>query len=283
MGLTASVKELQITTIDKDLRNGLWNAYLQYVVNFFSASSHWNNDSQLNAYFRTLRKRHLKLPMDELSYDPDDNMTDIKRLFYSYEYGPLYDFLEFHASDDFLSELSYPVHSFIEECNRVMESEFSGYRFVQMMIVPISNQIEVDEINQALNSGSSFFGSSYANVNMHMRTALAKLSDKKNPDYRNSIKESISAVESLCRQLTGKSTLGEALKDLESKGIELNQQLKSGIEKLYAYTNQKDTGIRHALIEDGKTISFHEAKFMLVACSAFINFLIPQVKLAKTK
>ena len=115
-------------------------------------------------------------------------------------------------------------------------------------------------------------------VNTHIKAALLKLSDKKNPDYRNSIKESISAVEAICRKVTGKGTLGESLKELESSGIVLNDQLKAGIEKLYVYTNQKGTGIRHALMENGNAITFHEAKFMLVACSAFINFLIPQIK-----
>lgn len=46
---------------------------------------------------------------------------------------------------------------------------------------------------------------------MHLQEALEKLSPSKS-DYRNSIKESISAVECLCREITGESTLDKALK-----------------------------------------------------------------------
>jgi hypothetical protein len=40
------------------------------------------------------------------------------------------------------------------------------------------------------------------------------MTDREQPDYRNSIKESISAIESLCRKITGndKGTLGLVLK-----------------------------------------------------------------------
>ena len=138
----------------------------------------------------------------------------------------------------------------------------------------ISNQIEIDEINDAVTTGISIFRSKYKGVNIHLQDALSKLSDKKTPDYRNSIKESISAVEAICRQLTNENTLGDALKKFESNGITMNSQFKAGIEKLYAYTNGKESGIRHALIEDTQIPGFHEAKFMLVICSSFINFII---------
>jgi hypothetical protein len=42
--------------------------------------------------------------------------------------------------------------------------------------------------------------------------------------------------------------------------------------KLYASTSDKD-GVRHAVL-DQSTISFAEAKFMLLACSAFVNFVL---------
>jgi hypothetical protein len=47
--------------------------------------------------------------------------------------------------------------------------------------------------------------------------------------------------------------------------------LKEAFDKLYAYTNSED-GIRHAKMTNNN-VSFGEAKFMLVACSAFINYI----------
>ena len=72
---------------------------------------------------------------------------------------------------------------------------------------------------------------------------------------------------------------GEALNHLETKGISLPKVLKEAFEKLYAYTNQGSTGIRHALMDqDGTYVpSRDEALFMLVSCSAFINYLSKKV------
>ena len=113
------------------------------------------------------------------------------------------------------------------------------------------------------------------NIKVHLQTALKLYAQKPVGDYRNSIKESISAVEAYCREKTGENSLGKALKKLENSGIVLPQSLKSAFEKLYEYTNQPETGIRHALMEEeGNYVpSLEEALFMLVACSAFVNYM----------
>lgn len=58
------------------------------------------------------------------------------------------------------------------------------------------------------------------------------------------------------------------------------KMLKVAFDKLYAYTNQPDTGIRHALMDDeGKyTPSREEALFMLVSCSSFLNYLNAKIR-----
>lgn len=101
------------------------------------------------------------------------------------------------------------------------------------------------------------------------------LSNRENPDYKNSIKESISAVESICIIIAGKgATLGDALKTLGNKH-NLNNQLKAAFEKLYSYTNSEG-GIRHAEGMFESEVTFEEAKFMLVSCCAFVNYLIAE-------
>ena len=101
------------------------------------------------------------------------------------------------------------------------------------------------------------------------------LRNRKNPDYRNSIKESISAVEAICKKITGdkKATLGKALNSIEKTGkVELHSALKESFSKIYGYTSGTN-GIRHALLDEDK-LAFEDAKFMLVSCSAFINYLV---------
>ena len=86
------------------------------------------------------------------------------------------------------------------------------------------------------------------------------------------MKESISAVESLAKHLSGNpsATLGECLKALE-KSRSLHPALKNAYSSLYGYTNDSD-GIRHALM-DKDNLGKADARFMLVCCSAFFNYM----------
>lgn len=155
--------------------------------------------------------------------------------------------------------------SFLKILNSTFKRLDYAYRVVDDQIVEITDEQEIMPIEEAVSRSST--------VRTHLSEALKLLSNRQCPDYRNSIKESISAVEALCREITGASTLGDALKVSEKKGIEIPTFLKSGFEKLYNYTNDKRTGIRHAMMEDTEAPTFEEAKFMLVTCSAFVNYI----------
>lgn len=163
----------------------------------------------------------------------------------------------------------------MNHCNLVLKRELSAYRLVGNKITQITSEEEITEIEEALEATTSL-----EYVKTHLKTALDLLANRKSPDYRNSIKESISSVESLCKLITGddKATLGDALKTIKREGkIELHAALEGAFQKLYGYTSDSG-GIRHAL-EEPKP-DFEEAKFMLVSCSAFINYL--KVKSLKT-
>lgn len=154
----------------------------------------------------------------------------------------------------------------VQMYNSVFEKEYVGYRFVGEKILPITNELERAAIEATLNSD-------FQKVQQHLKKAVAFLADRISPDYANSIKESISAVERMCSIILGKSfPLGDALKKLEKCGIITNSRLKESFEKLYAYTNSS-SGIRHAGQLDGPDATFEEAEFMLVTCSAFVNYL----------
>ncbi len=62
--------------------------------------------------------------------------------------------------------------------------------------------------------------SKFAGVAAHLQRGLELYADRESPDYRNSIKESISAVESMARIVAEnpKATLGDALKTIEKRG-----------------------------------------------------------------
>lgn len=160
------------------------------------------------------------------------------------------------------------VNAFTERLNSDFERLHFAYRIVDNKIVEISSKAEIESIEKALSD-------SPANIREHLNKALQHYAKRPEGDYRNSIKESISAVEAWCREKTGESTLGPALSKLEKKGVTLHPMLKQAFDKLYFYTNDKETGIRHALMDETGTYmpNAEEAMFMLVSCSAFINYL----------
>lgn len=165
------------------------------------------------------------------------------------------------------------IKDYIENINFEFERLKFSYRVINNQIVEITSEEEIKSIETALTTGDG-------NIREHLSRALELYSKRPVADYRNSIKESISVVEVFCREKTGEDTLGKALNKLESNGIVIHKLLKSAFDKLYAYTNQPDTGARHALMDnDGAYVpQAEEALFMLVSCSAFINYLNKKIK-----
>ena len=161
---------------------------------------------------------------------------------------------------------------FIALINQLLEKENSAYRIVNNQIIEITSEQEIQSIEDALENTNQYSG-----IQQHLNQALKLMSDRQKPDYRNSIKESISAVESICKIVTNdeKTTLGKALKVIEDK-FGLHPALKSSLSQLYGYTSDGD-GIRHAMLEESN-LSYIDAKFMLVACTNFINYLIEKTK-----
>ena len=191
----------------------------------------------------------------------------------------VYDTIKNDTYDDILSVVEYIALQLNKEyyqegeidpynyLNYIFEKEFVAYRFINGLIAPISNKIEVEEIKRASSSP-------HAQVNNHFNKSLEMLSNRDSPDYENSIKESISAVECICSIIIGKQTsLGDALSKLEKAGLTIHPSMKSAFDKLYGYTSD-GTGIRHSGQLGGAQSTFEEAKFMLVSCCAFVNYLI---------
>lgn len=167
-------------------------------------------------------------------------------------------------SIQYLLSKRYGVSRFCQQLNNEFERLNFAYRIVDNVIVEINSQEEIGAIERALEDNHN-------NVRLHLDKALQLYSQR---DYRNSIKESISAVEVICREKTGEKTLGKALNKLEASG-NIPKFIKEAFERLYTYTNQPDTGIRHAFMDNEGSYAptSREAILMIVTCSAFINYV----------
>lgn len=155
------------------------------------------------------------------------------------------------------------------EFNRILEEEVAPYRILNGLVVPIIGKSELNSISETIDL-------EYESVSKHMTKALELYFDRKKPDYENSVKESISSVEAMCSIITGTSgvmaTLGNTLKKLKECGINIHPAMENAFKQLYGYTSDSG-GIRHGSIEFVNVAS-EDAKYMLVSCSAFVNYLI---------
>ncbi len=267
MGITPETKEVQIDWIDNELRNRLWNLIKVFVEDIIEED--YNQFYHKNTKRKFLDKVWHDYFKKTLDTQPNYPFKEIRSYFFRAKWFEVYDFIEFILC----TQIDViPYDELVISLNSILETEFSGYRIIEKKVTPITNEIEINEIKEAKNTSIKY--PQLPGVDKHISLAIEKLSNRETPDFRNSIKESISAVESTCRVLTGESTLGKALSKLESSGIEINSELKKGFEKIYNYTNSKGSGIRHSIIDNHREPTFNDAKYMLVSCSAFINYLL---------
>lgn len=255
MGIVKASNIIQKDDMNDDLRMDLWNTLYLFMD---------NSDYILykDEFCRELCMHFFKSPIDEMRYF--QTIKKIKNYVNNENWFCVYDLLEFVANAS-CSLCLCGRNDFIEKINQMLERNNSAYRFVGTQIACITDDTEIKEIETAQENPRS-------NVQTHINTALGFLSDRQNPDYRNSIKESISAVEALCREITGESTLDKALPALEKKGVSIPKMLRQSFEKIYYFTNG-ESGIRHALMDEEEEPGFEEAKYMLVVCSAFVNYI----------
>lgn len=252
---------IQIDSMNDELRNALWSILHGYIwstlaVRYGGRRAFKGYDSGITSLFSGFWLDFFKKPLDTLQDDWAEVVKLLRRFFFDCEWHQVYDFMEFVAEH-------YPrgdYNSFITTCNVYLQQEGSAYRFIDGIISRITDNEEISSIEAGLADSND-------STRTHLRKALELQSDKNSPDYRNSIKESISAIESLTMSVVGeKATLGELLKKLD-----LHPALQKGLSSIYGYTSDAD-GIRHAMLENS-TVTFEDARFFLVTCSAFVNLV----------
>ena len=260
---------IQLQSIDSDLRNGLWNVMYESIFEGIR-SDLYHYDERLVHLVKSLWAHHFKLPIDTIPGEWWNVLKLIRKNFFECEWYEVYDFMEFIVNHYATTGDQSKADMLTKYFNVVLKTELSGYRFVGKSLTKITSEEEIKTIEESLNKTSRI-----QTIYVHLSSALAKISDRKKPDYRNSIKESISAVEALCKIIASveSATLTQALREIEkSNKVQLHPSLRSAFEKLYGYTNDAD-GIRHALMEK-PDLDFEDAKYFLISCTSFINYVI---------
>jgi len=175
-GLKPVKSIMQKDGIDPDTRTRLWNLlddiYWSIIPNHHAGFlSQYNN---LNNLLKRIWHNFFKSPLDTMDNWFPDSYKVIRKYFFDCEWHEVYSFVEFIANN-FPDANDAHNQKFMELCNSVLEEEVSAYRFVGGEITQITSEEEIKEIEQALENTDSLNG-----VNTHLKTALEKLSDRKN-------------------------------------------------------------------------------------------------------
>ncbi len=230
-----AIKPLQKNDMDDTLKNKLWNLiytlFQGYIIPELGGYDHDHWRKEFMEIIKKLWGDFLSLQIDKFPYDPDKFIQKIKLKFFELSWNKIYDLLEFFAKN--VSDKK----KFIFDCNQVLEKENSAYRFINTAIVEIGNQTEIESLEQSSSSP-------YWQVNEHINKAIGFLSNKLAPDFQNSIKESVSAVEALARIITKNpnGTLGVLT---QNPDLNLPKTLQEATKKIYGFASDKG-GVRHA-------------------------------------
>lgn len=261
-GIKKFSEVVQTNSLDNRTRNKLYNQVYELLT---------DEDNNLKAnivkyiYIEIFSLSIDEIPMDEYGFfgDWEEILGVIKDIFTKNKYNEVFDFIEGIISGiNYCQYYHYKKECFIENINSVFLEENVNYRIIGDNITDIIDEEQMKSIQDTIDNP-------YKEVSRHYVKAIEQLYSVK--DFDNSIKESISSVEAMCQIITKKNntTLGEALKLLKDK---IHPAMKSAFEKLYGYTSDAN-GIRHANGLGEGNSTFEEAKYMLISCSSFVNYL----------
>ena len=273
VGAVSTRRIFQIGGMDDALKNSLWNELYE----FYSS----RNPPPWSRVAATLAKHVHKVPVDTIGATPSQALAWFRFAFFEGPWHQTYEIIEhLYITEIDLASLMETVGDLTNHhhnvallrnrLNEVLQRELAGYRFIDNALTPISSPIETAAIENAI---AVLEENGQSGARQHLLTALELLSKKPIPDYRNSIKESISSIEAIVNRVagTGGNGVSNAL-DRISEKTPIHGGLKAAFKSLYGYTSN-ESGIRHSLLEE-VNIGYEEAAFMLVACSAFASFLI---------
>ena len=161
--------------------------------------------------------------------------------------------------------------------NELFKKHHLAYTIYNGKIEPISNEFEGKTYVAALDETKD---KGQLGAHSHLLKAGEQINHQK---WADSVRESISAVEAICRQIVGENaTLGSALNKIE-KNYPLHPAFKKALSALYGFTSDEN-GIRHSLLDKSSAaVDEADALFMLGACASFVSYLLSRTRLKDDK
>ena len=254
--------EIEYEKVSKELLGRIWGIFYKEEYDYYDTIQ-WENYT--TGIEDMMIEMGIPYEFPDNHIHKNHNAEALQKYLSKGEWFVIFDFVE-----RYLAKKDAPTAERMRSAfNQALTDEVSGYRIVGNHVVPVTNKAELQTIQEAMNTP-------YSSVNRHIEKALELFADRRNPDYENTVKEAISAVEAMCCIITGltgaSATLGNAIKKLEEHGVYIHSAMKKAFTSLYGYASDEN-GIRHGGT-DFKDVPSEDAKYMLISCSAFVNYLI---------
>ena len=227
MGLRDVRSVIQKDSMDDPLRNRLWD-----VVRTFIAGSEIElryTTDELRSNYRMIWQDFWERPADEVPDWTSSADSELRRWYFRAEWHDVYDLVEFLIGN--CNPRVGNPDQVLGYANAILEKYLSAYRFVGRELVPITDEQAIQAIEGAAQHPLK-------GVHAHISNSLQLIGNRIKPDAANSIKESVSAVESICSAIVGKkATLGDALKQLKDAGVVIHPALERGWKAIYGWTS----------------------------------------------
>lgn len=201
------------------------------------------------------------------------NIDKLSNYITTCHWNEVYDFVEFYLQ-------YFNNKKITKKVDDILRIEHTGYRAINNQIIPISNEMEINEISLALHNTPS-------HVCESIRNALEAYSSRTTPDYNSATSNIIIALEAMARTILKEeydenaNSLTQAMDKLARHELIPHDDLVNSIKKLYAYASDIG-GVRH-----GKNyyanLASEDARFCIITCSAMINFLMVKYKYYQDK
>jgi hypothetical protein len=178
------------------LRNSLWNLLFRVVSSTDFAHIAWTT------VLRGACLSFFREPIDELPLsDNNASRLALKNLFFDLPDHRLYDLFEFFLQDDHAGLKEMDRKLIRRGLNDLLEREGADVRLYHDRFRPFQDVLGFDEVAQAVETVRLF---DMAAAQRHMETAVAYLSRRPEPSFRDAIRESVLAVAAVAREVAAR-------------------------------------------------------------------------------
>lgn len=250
MGIMELRIPVQVNSLDKDLRAGLWNALYSHFLGKLSTSNRTTKKARqlvVTIWTDFFRDTLDTLPSQTWGYG-GFLQRHAKEYIFEEAYNRVFDFIEYIIP---LIEQAEPdeLDGFIADCNKALEKEGSVYRIINRIVVRTIRAIGYNGNEQTGEPETE-----ERSGNLYFANALELMADRKDPNFNQAIGEAIKAVEWTLEKYPALTTPDNALSPL-------------------AVYHQNLLSLKQVLTEPGTAATVEETKYWLIICAAIINYL----------